>query len=944
VNLLRCKILGFGKLENLPLSFSGGLNVVHAPNEGGKSTLQRFLMALLYGQLRPDVKAQRRLESWVEPYRPWHGSEYGGVLWCCLANGRELEIHRSFGRDENRLEIRTISGEEITSQYETLRNGEVVFAAAHLGLTKELFESAAVIRESETAELKHREPLRDRIANLAQSGDEKLSVRLSLVKLEEALESVGSERAPTKPYKLALDRLQELQQEREELDVQRRQCQAWIHERQELWSEIGRLDQDLLASRRNVIEARWREAQLRVRTLSEIDHEIRNLRGEMESLGTNTEFPMHRLDDLNRLSADADHAAQRLEEIRRQREEAETRRRHGEAELRKLAPYAALHASVEPEKITEWFVNYLSLSRQRDEAQRAVNRLIDDGASLQRRCETLCPVLQDTTIDWERKARQAADEARAISQQSQAMAEKVAREKADHARIAGRAKNQRWLACLMLLGAGAAAGCSFAGILAAASAAALAGILGLAGTVLLAVASRSKGIAQQVRRTLEAIEASLERLREQVQAGQSELQEAVASSGLATVEEFLAEARQMVLDRQRLQDLAHHVSDAERQRDQIQMEADGIFAHLKESLNQVGLSCAPGNLKVPVDALRTNMRRYAELLATQRHLAQEMQAFQKDEDGQAALAREIDAKLRILLAEGGVETPEAFRQACQNCRRLLELRSRETARVREFERLRGVFTLEQWQARLEELRKLRGGEREEESSGVAAAGPRPYLPYQPSVEEAEEEEKRTAAVLAARREEHARLAERVLQAFQNYRTPAEIEEDLAGAACEVDRLMLNRKALTLALDGIRNLARLQQEVCAPQLNRVVEERFLQICPDRYEEVKIDPDFRIQVREKGSAELRPAESLSRGTQDQIYFAVRFGVLELLGNSQEPCPGLLDEPFVAYDHERMCAAFRLLEQEAARRQLMLFTCREDVRAQALLHGAHLVTLSL
>jgi len=944
VNLLRCKILGFGKLENLPLFFTGGLNVVYAPNEGGKSTLQRFLMALLYGQLRPDVKAQRRLESWVEQYRPWRGSEYGGVLWCCLANGRELEIHRSFGRDENRLEIYTISGEEITSQYETLRNGEVVFAAAHLGLTKELFESAAVIRESETAELKHREPLRDRIANLAQSGDEKLSVRLSLVKLEEALESVGSERAPTKPYKQALDRLQELQQEGEELGALRRQCQAWIHERQELGSEIGRLEQDLLAAGRSAIDARWREAQLRVRTLDEIDHEIRNLRGEMESLGTNTEFPMHKLDDLNRLSADADHAAQRLEEIRRQKQEAETRRGQGEAALQKLAPYAALHTSVEPEKITEWFVNYLSLSRQREEAQRSVNRLLEDSAALRHRFDTLSPVLQDKRIDWERKARQAADEERASSQQGIALAEKVAREKADHARIAGRVKNQRWLAGLMLIGALAAAGCSFAGILAPTIGVTLAGILGAAGMVLLAVASRSKGTAHQVRRTFEAIEASLERLREQVQAGQGELHEAVTSSGLATVEEFLAEARQVVLDRQRLEDLAHHVRDAERQRDQIQIETDGVFAHLKECLNQAGLSCAPGNLKIPVDTLRTNMRRYAELLATQRRLAQEIDTLQKDEGSVAALAREIDSNIQAILIEGGVETPESFRQACRNCRRLLELRSREAARAREFERLRGAFTLEQWQARLEELQKLRGSAREEESPGGASSGPRPYLPYQPSVEDAEQEEKRTAAILAARREEHARLAERVRQAFQNYRSPAEIEEDIAGAVREVDRLTLDRKALALALDGIRNLARLQQEVCAPQLNRVVEERFLQICPDRYEEVKIDPDFRIQVREKGTAELRPAESLSRGTQDQIYFAVRFGVLELLGNSQEPCPGLLDEPFVAYDHERMCAAFRLLEQEATRRQLILFTCREDVRAQALLHGAHAVTLSL
>ncbi len=942
MNLLRCNILGFGKLLNLALSFSGGLNVVCAANEGGKSTLQRFLMALLYGQLRPDVKAQRRLEPWVEQYRPWRGSDYGGTLWCCLASGRELEIHRSFGRDENRLEIHTISGEEITREYETQRNGEVIFAAAHLALTKELFESVAVIRESETAELKHRESLRDRIANLAQSGDEKLSVRLSLVKLEEALESIGSERAPTKPYKQALDRLAELQQERDELEVQRRQCQAWIHERQELGNEIGRQEQDLLAAGRGVIDARWREAWLRVHTLDEIDSEVSRLRSEMESLNANPDFPVHRLDDLNRLVADSDNVARRLEELRQQKREAETRRDQGDAELRKLAAYAALHTTVEPEKITEWFVNYLSLSRQRDEAQRTMNRLLDDGGALQSRLETLSPALQDIRIDWERKARQAADEERAASQQSLAIAEKIAKGKAEHARIASTARNQGLIAGLTLLGAIAAGALGLAGMLPVTVGFAFAGALGVAGMVLWLVASKSRNAAQQARREFGAMQAGLDRLGEQVQAAQSEMQAAVTGSGFATVEEFLAAARQVVLDRQRLEDLAHHIREAERQRNQIQAEADEVYAHLKECLSRAGLSCAPGNLKIPVDTLRTNLRRSAELQAAQQRLAQQISALQADEDTVAARARDIDARILGILAEGAVETPEAFRQACQNSRRLLELRTREASRAREFERLRGALTLEQWKARLDELEKLRGETEEEGSAGSESSGPRPYLPYLPTVEEAEQEEKRIAAILAARRETHARLVERVRQAFHNYRSPAEIEEDLAGAEHAVAGLTLERKALTHALEGIRSLARLQQEVCAPQLNRVVEERFLQICPDRYEEVKIDPDFRIQVREQGTAELRSAESLSRGTQDQIYFAVRFGILDLLGNDQEPCPCLLDEPFVAYDHDRMCAAFRILEQEAARRQLILFTCREDVRAQALLHGAHLISL--
>ena len=95
--LLDCHILGFGRLEQVQVEFHKGLNVVFAANEGGKTTLQRFLLAMLYGQLRADLKAQRRLDSWVEQYKPWRAGEYRGNLRCRLAAGRELEIHRSFG-------------------------------------------------------------------------------------------------------------------------------------------------------------------------------------------------------------------------------------------------------------------------------------------------------------------------------------------------------------------------------------------------------------------------------------------------------------------------------------------------------------------------------------------------------------------------------------------------------------------------------------------------------------------------------------------------------------------------------------------------------------------------------------------------------------------------------------------------------------------------------
>ena len=943
MNLLRCHILGFGRLVNLPVSFARGLNIVCAANEAGKSTLQRLVVALLYGQLRPDIKTQRRLDAWVEVFKPWSATDYGGTLWCELANGRELEIHRMFGRDESKVEIRTVSGEDITREYQAQRNGDVAFAASHLALSKELFESIAVIRENQTAELRHRETLRDRIANLAQSGDEKLSVRLSLVKLEEALEAIGSERAPTRPLRQALDRLQELRQEKEDLDAQRQQCQAWIQEKIVLGAAMEGLEQDRLAASRGVTDARWREARLRVRTLEEIDDNLRGMEQEVSALGADPDFPRHRLEELNRLAADLEHAERRLEELRNQKKDAQLRHDQLGLELGKLAAYGVVHESIEPEQITEWFVNYLSLSRQRDEVLRTLNHQLDEAARLMRWMDDLSPVLRDSDIDWERKARQAAEEERTASQQSIVLAERAAQAKAEHARIAGKARRRMGLAAaaLAVALAGIAAGIAVPGIPPALWLAIVGGA-GTLGMALLLAASKSRGAAAQAMQSCDALEAGLQRLHDQGQAAQSGFQKAVADSGFHTAEEFLDAARQAEWNRQRLEDLAPRVRDAEQQRDRLQTDAEEVYGRLKECMTRVGLHCAPGNVKTPVDTLRANMRRYAESLAARKRQTREVETLQADEENAAAQAGQITARIRQILAEGGSDSVDAFRLACQKSLRLLDLRSKAASRTREFERLRGACTLDQWKSRLNELQRLRGGSAEENAGEDEKPGTLFCLPYLPTVEETEQEEKRVTALLAEKREQHAGVSERTRQAFHNYRTPSEIEEDLNLAEQEAQELTLNRKALALALDSIRSLARLQQEVCAPQLNRAVEDRFLQICPERYEEVKVDPDFRVQVREKETAELRSAENLSRGAQDQLYFAIRFAILDLLGNSQEPCPCLLDEPFVAYDPERMSAAFRILEQEAARRQLILFTCRDDVRSLALQHGAHLICL--
>ena len=382
------------------------------------------------------------------------------------------------------------------------------------------------------------------------------------------------------------------------------------------------------------------------------------------------------------------------------------------------------------------------------------------------------------------------------------------------------------------------------------------------------------------------------------------------------------------------------------QRQRLEEQSSELYQLLKDGLARVGLSCSPGSLKFQIDALRANLRRFRELDAGYGNSVQKADSLKSRE---AELTDEYDlkcARLQWLLDEAHVGTPEIFREECARKQRLLDLLEKETSRKREFQRLAGTVTLPQWREQLEALLNEQdapcAGETSADLTADNGSGHALFLPYRPTAVEAEEKEKQFSARLSKAREDYARAVERIAQAFQSCRSSSEIEEDLALAEQNFRELDANRVALGVALETIEKLSRQQQEVLAPQLNAAVEQRFLRLCRRRYEEVKIDPDFQVWLREMNSGELRLTENLSRGTQDQLYFSMRFGILDLVSNEAEPCPSLLDEPFAAYDRVRMGEAFEVLDAEAARRQLILFTCREDLLDLAGRHGAHIIRL--
>lgn len=156
----------FGKLEHDTLTLQPGLNVIHAPNEWGKSTWCAFLLAMLYG-LDTRAKSTRTSLADKEHFAPWSGKPMSGrmeILW----QGREITIERT---TRGRIPM------GIFRAYETKTGLDVPeLTAANcgqllLGVESSVFRRAGFIRQSDLP-VTQDDSLRRRLNALVTTGDE----------------------------------------------------------------------------------------------------------------------------------------------------------------------------------------------------------------------------------------------------------------------------------------------------------------------------------------------------------------------------------------------------------------------------------------------------------------------------------------------------------------------------------------------------------------------------------------------------------------------------------------------------------------------------------------------------------------------------------------------------------------------------------------------------
>lgn len=93
---------------------------------------------------------------------------------------------------------------------------------------------------------------------------------------------------------------------------------------------------------------------------------------------------------------------------------------------------------------------------------------------------------------------------------------------------------------------------------------------------------------------------------------------------------------------------------------------------------------------------------------------------------------------------------------------------------------------------------------------------------------------------------------------------------------------------------------------------------------RYVDITLDKQLKVKRIDGKKFDV---EYLSRGTSEQLYFALKLAFVEQVSDKIE-LPILIDDAFVNFDAQRTNYIVKLLEELAKKTQVLIFTARKDL----------------
>ena len=203
------KVNGFGKIENKEIEFGKKINVIYGENEAGKTTLLKCILSMLYG-----VSSNKNGKdiSEKEQYKPWKNAEFSGKMKYELDNGEKIEVFRDFSKRNPK--ITNEFSEDITNTFNIDKHMGNNFFYEQTKIDKDMLLITGLVEQKESIlGDKEQNLLTQKIANILTSGEENISYKKAIEKLnKELVEKIGNDRTTGRPINIINEKIEKLKE------------------------------------------------------------------------------------------------------------------------------------------------------------------------------------------------------------------------------------------------------------------------------------------------------------------------------------------------------------------------------------------------------------------------------------------------------------------------------------------------------------------------------------------------------------------------------------------------------------------------------------------------------------------------------------------------------------------------------------------------------------
>ena len=241
------KVNGFGKIENKEIEFGKKINVIYGENEAGKTTLLKCILSMLYG-----VSSNKNGKdiSEKEQYKPWKNAEFSGKMKYELDNGEKIEVFRDFSKRNPK--ITNEFSEDITNTFNIDKHTGNNFFYEQTKIDKDMLLITGLVEQKESIlGDKEQNLLTQKIANILTSGEENISYKKAIEKLnKELVEKIGNDRTTGRPINIINEKIEKLKENINKINDEEEKVSNLKQEKELVKKQIEKIENELIDLRK----------------------------------------------------------------------------------------------------------------------------------------------------------------------------------------------------------------------------------------------------------------------------------------------------------------------------------------------------------------------------------------------------------------------------------------------------------------------------------------------------------------------------------------------------------------------------------------------------------------------------------------------------------------------------------------------------------------------